>query len=122
MQSSSFVTYQLLIEVSMPVQIPVGKLGEFTFPAGRYVYTGSARRNIEARIARHLSADKKLRWHIDYLLADSQVQVIRVMRSVRAECVVHQATPGDILIDGFGASDCRAGCRSHLKRVDSENG
>jgi diamine N-acetyltransferase len=35
--------------------------------------------------------------------------------SAEAECAVNRGTPGAILIRGFGASDCRAGCGSHLK-------
>jgi hypothetical protein len=37
------ITYQLLIDVSQPLTCVVGRLGEFAFPAGRYVYTGSGR-------------------------------------------------------------------------------
>ena len=62
-------TYQLAIRIGRPIRIRVGRLGEFEFPAGRYVYTGSARRGLEARVRRHLSRAKRLHWHIDYLLA-----------------------------------------------------
>jgi Uri superfamily endonuclease len=112
----SFITYQLLIEVASPVSVAVGRLGTFGFPAGRYVYTGSARRNFEARIARHLRAEKTLRWHIDYLLAAPGVSVTGVRRSRKAECALNAATPGRAVVEGFGASDCRAACGSHLKR------
>ena len=44
-------SYQLLIEVSEPLRLTIGQLGEFDFPAGRYVYTGTAKRNLEARVA-----------------------------------------------------------------------
>jgi Uri superfamily endonuclease len=63
------VSYQLVIEVPSAVRVQIGRLGEFEFPAGTYVYTGSARRNLEARLARPKRAEKQLRWHIDYLLA-----------------------------------------------------
>jgi len=110
-------TYQLFIEVRTPVRVSVGRLGVFDFPAGRYVYTGSALRNFEARIARHLSVTKKMHWHIDYLLAAQGVRVLDVRRSAEEECAVNQSTRGIVLIPGFGASDCRAGCGSHLKRL-----
>lgn len=113
----AWITYQLLIEVCKPIRVTVGRLGEFAMPAGLYVYTGSARRNFEARIARHLRRDKKLRWHIDYLLASRDVRVSRVERSIQPECTVNQSTDGDIVVPGFGASDCRSGCKSHLKRI-----
>jgi hypothetical protein len=56
------VTYQLLIEVARPVRAHIGRFGKFAFPAGRYIYTGSAKRNFEARVARHLRREKALRW------------------------------------------------------------
>jgi Uri superfamily endonuclease len=108
-------TYQLRIRLAQPLGLAIGRLGEFDFPAGDYVYTGSARRNFEARIARHLRKEKTLRWHIDYLLAASGVTVTEVSRADAAECALNQATAGDIPAPGFGASDCRHGCGSHLK-------
>ncbi len=113
-----FRTYQLLIEVTGLVRVRVGQLGTFDFPAGRYVYTGSALRNFEARVNRHLSPGKKLHWHIDYLLAAPGVHVREVLRFTEAECLVNQKTCGQIVVNGFGASDCRARCGSHLKRLD----
>jgi len=113
--SESYCTYQLLIGLARTTRLTVGRLGIFTFPAGRYVYTGSAKCNLEARIARHLRAEKNLRWHIDYLLAAPGARVSGVRRSKQGECVLHSRTPGAIPVPGFGASDCRAGCGSHLK-------
>ena len=110
-------TYQLLIAVAKPLRIRVGALGVHDFPAGLYVYTGSAKRNFEARIARHLSRAKILRWHIDYLLAAPRVRVLEVRRLDEAECTVNGSTAGAIPVPRFGASDCRAGCGSHLKRL-----
>ncbi len=108
-------TYQLLIRLSLPVRVQVGRLGAFDFPAGRYAYTGSAKRHPEARIARHLSATKRLRWHIDYLLAAPGAAIYQVLRHAAPECPVNQATGGVVLVPRFGASDCRSGCLSHLK-------
>jgi len=99
------------------LRVSIGRLGEFDFPAGDYVYTGSARRNLEARVARHLRREKRLRWHIDYLLAAPGVTVSEVRRSDVAECALNQATVGRAPVPGFGASDCRQGCGSHLKFV-----
>jgi len=112
---SRHATYQLFIEIARPVRATIGLLGSFAFPTGRYIYTGSARRNFEARVARHLRKEKTLRWHIDYLLAAPGVRIAAVRRYVEDECAINRATPGVVLIDGFGASDCRAGCGSHLK-------
>jgi len=108
-------TYQLLIEVTEPVRVCVGRLGTFDFPAGRYAYTGSALRNFETRVNRHLSTAKRMHWHIDYLLAAPGVRVVEVQRYNEAECLINKRTEGEIPVTGFGASDCRAGCGSHLK-------
>ncbi len=111
------VSYQLLIEVAAPVRCRIGRLGEFVFAPGCYVYTGSARRALEARIARHLRPQKTLHWHIDYLLAAPGVSVVDVKRSARPECLLNRAARGIVVVPGFGASDCRAGCGAHLKQM-----
>ncbi len=111
------VSYQLEIRVARPIRCQIGSRGTFVFPAGRYVYTGSAKRNLAARIARHLRSDKVLRWHIDYLLAAPGVHVVGVTRSRRDECALNQACKGECIVPGFGASDCRRGCGAHLKFV-----
>lgn len=109
------VTYRLLMAVAETQVVVVGRLGASTFPAGRYAYTGSARRALEARVRRHLMGARRLHWHIDHLLAAPGVRVLAVERFADAECVVNAATPGRIVVPGFGATDCRAGCGSHLK-------
>lgn len=109
------VSYQLTIEVARPLRCAIGRLGEFDFPAGRWLYTGSARRALDARIARHLRAEKTLRWHIDYLLAQPGVTISRVVRSAVDECRLNQAAAGVVVVPGFGASDCCAGCGAHLR-------
>lgn len=110
-------TYQLLIELAAPVRVQIGRLGSFDFPAGIYSYTGSALRNFDARVARHLSGAKKMHWHIDYLLAAPGVHVREVRRYAEGECAVNQRSAGEIVVAGFGSSDCRLRCGSHLKRL-----
>ena len=112
--------YRLYIRLSAAVEVMVGRLGTFRFPAGDYVYTGSARRNLDARVARHCrratpERPKPLRWHIDYLLARPEATVVRVERLCADECAANQAVGGVVLVPGFGASDCIAGCGSHLR-------
>lgn len=109
------ITYQLHIEVARPLSLTVGRLGHFSFPAGKYIYTGSARRHLDARIARHLRHKKTLRWHIDWLLAAPGVRVVAVSRSAFEECMLNQCTGGRTLVPGFGASDCCMRCDSHLR-------
>jgi len=110
-------TYQLAIETKRAMRIRVGRLGEFLFPAGLYVYTGSARRGLGARIRRHLSSTKRLHWHIDHLLAASGARIASISVFDEPECVVNRRTPGEIVVGGFGSSDCTSGCGSHLKLV-----
>lgn len=111
------VSYQLHIRLHQDIRIVAGALGSCNFTAGGYVYTGSARRNLAARIRRHLSDKKKLRWHIDYLLSASGVEIMDVKTSSILECRWNQQLQGTIPIPGFGASDCRKHCGTHLKRV-----
>mgnify|MGYP001773815639 CR=1 FL=1 len=95
----------------------VGKLGTFLFPAGKYVYTGSALNGLENRLARHLRKEKRLRWHIDYLLQHAQVEGILVVETdERLECELNRwvlSSPNArVIVKGFGSSDCR--CPAHL--------
>lgn len=112
-------TYALVLHLECREEIAVGKLGTFTFPAGYYLYVGSALGSggLEARLARHRRHDKKLRWHIDYLLEHAQlVEVWSVTSTDKLECRWAQSArqlPGsEIPIPGFGSSDCH--CLSHL--------
>lgn len=109
------VSYQLHIEVCKPVRVAVGRLGTLLFPAGSYVYTGSARKNLPARVRRHLTGGRSKRWHVDYLLAEPHVRITAVKMSTSGECTLNRRTRGVVLFPGFGSSDCRSGCRSHLK-------
>ena len=69
-------TYQLVIHLEADRIITVGKLGRFHFPAGYYIYSGSAQKNLTHRISRHLRKKKPLRWHIDYLLSCPSARII----------------------------------------------
>ena len=112
-------SYQLFINVTKEINLKVGKLGKFIFPVGSYVYTGSAKKNIDKRIERHLSKKKNLHWHIDYLLNNDAVQIISTRKSQIAECSLNKKTKGTIIIDGFGSSDCYLSCKSHLKYIEN---
>ncbi len=109
--------YQLVIQLGRRQVIDVGHLGRFAFPSGYYVYTGSAKLGLESRIARHLRKEKRLRWHIDYLLGQARiVEVKRYHGGRHSECELSRrvrALPGGkIVAPGFGSSDCR--CSTHL--------
>ena len=111
-------SYQLFINLSQNIEIQIGKLGLFSFPKGTYVYTGSAKRNIDTRITRHLSKDKNLHWHIDYLLTNEHTKIIKVIKSEFSECDLNTDVKGEIIVKGFGNSDCKKYCKSHLKLIN----
>ena len=110
-------SYVLLISLDEERSIVVGALGERNFPAGAYAYVGSAMGGLDARIARHLRADKRMHWHVDYLLAHARVvDVVRVPSEERLECRIAAALVERVeAVQGFGCSDCA--CASHLFRA-----
>jgi len=110
-------TYALVLALRAETELRVGKLGTFVFPAGYYLYLGSALGGLRARVQRHQQRDKRTRWHIDYLLPHCNlVEVWAILSGERLECLwrdVVQSLPGArIAVPGFGSSDCR--CPSHL--------
>ncbi len=108
-------SYQLLIHLKQGCRIEVGALGQFSFEAGYYIYTGSAKRNLPARLARHCRKNKPLRWHIDYLTSQANAEVIETKTFSGNECQLNQTCKGSVMAPGFGASDCNSGCGTHLK-------
>jgi len=110
-------TYALVIVHEREVAITIGKLGRFDFPSGYYIYVGSARGGLPQRVGRHLKSQKRLRWHIDYLLQFANVvEVWYAFDDESQECfwchVARGMPQGRTLILGFGSSDCR--CPAHL--------
>ena len=135
-------TYALVMELGSETTIAVGRLGrrsgerEITFPAGCYVYFGSAHGGLRGRVSRHLkregakgsggSRKKRFHWHIDYLVQFADVTQVWyaleeeqgewLLRKEKLECLWCQAArelpQAQFLIPGFGSSDCR--CPSHL--------
>jgi len=110
-------SYVLLMQLKSEKQLAVGRLGEFVFHRGYYLYCGSARGGLSARINRHLRADKKLHWHIDYLLRFADiVEVWYISSDRRLECAIcteaRNLSGSEDIAPGFGSSDCL--CPSHL--------
>jgi Uri superfamily endonuclease len=117
--------YTLLLFLSKQVTLDIGKLGKQRFPMGYYTYTGSAlgkgASSLKHRIARHLRKEKRRFWHIDYLLADENVSIEAVIvaeTNENIECKTNQHIKtimgAKVPVKGFGASDCRKNCKSHL--------
>jgi len=117
--------YTLILFLSKQVTVDIGKLGKQRFPMGYYTYTGSAlgkgASSLKHRIARHMRKEKRRFWHIDYLLADGNVSVEAVIAAEtneKMECKTNQHIKtmmgAKVPVKGFGASDCRKNCESHL--------
>jgi Uri superfamily endonuclease len=116
-------TYVLLIFLKDEHTITVGKLGPVRFRSGTYAYCGSAMAGYRGRVGRHFSKEKKLRWHIDYLLQVAEpVGAYLVPGGEGMECMlggIISSLDGSEPIEGFGSSDCS--CRSHLCRIDDRS-
>ena len=109
--------YHLILRLPEARALRIGRLGRFTFPAGCYVYTGSAMNGLERRLHRHRRHCKRLWWHIDHLLRAAELEgtvVIPTRRKIECGCNRQVlALPGaEVIAPGFGSSDCR--CRTHL--------
>jgi Uri superfamily endonuclease len=107
-------SYLLIICLDRPARIRIGAKGVFSFPAGWYLYAGSAKRGLRARIERHLRSKKKMRWHIDYLLRRARILDV-ITFTDHTECELAAlllARGGRVIVPRFGSSDCR--CPSHL--------
>jgi len=115
--------YVLLISIAKNISVSVGALGDRSFQEGLYAYVGSAQNNLEKRVERHLRRVKRKFWHIDYLLSNRQVEVLRVFYKKAGrleECRIAErlgeiATP----VRGFGSSDCT--CKGHLFRIEAHD-
>ncbi len=110
-------TYVLVLKVERSLRLRVGALGTFAFPAGYYLYVGSALNGLTGRLRRHLRREKPPRWHIDYLRRHADlIEIWYTVSDVRLECrwaAAARALPGASLpAPHFGASDCA--CRAHL--------
>ena len=106
--------YVILAELNATTDIQVGKRYRLAFEKAFYGYVGSALSGLEHRLARHLSAQKKPHWHIDYLLNSATVRAIVYAESkLKDECLIAQALSQKLMsVPRFGCSDCH--CPSHL--------
>ena len=107
----------MVLRLKKGQKIKAGKLPEAYFNSGCYLYVGRAKRGLKKRLNRHLRKDKKLFWHIDYLLRKAEVVDIWIKLNSYDECrIVRQIRKfienSVVPQKKFGASDCR--CPSHL--------
>ena len=111
--------YVLIIAIDADISVDTGALGNVSFEKGLYAYVGSAQNNLEERVKRHLRTEKTKFWHIDYLLDNPRVKVLKVFYNRAGkpkECeIANDLSKNGFPIRGFGSSDCA--CESHLIKV-----
>lgn len=107
-------TYTLIINKKKKETLKIGALGKIEFKKGYYTYTGSAMNSLIPRLKRHLSTNKKLHWHIDYLLKNAKIEEIIFTDSPKKiECqIAKKINKQNNNIEKFGCGDCN--CISHL--------
>ncbi|MCC7449853.1 MAG: GIY-YIG nuclease family protein [Anaerolineae bacterium] len=112
-------TYILVLRLSTPIMLAVGRLGAYPFPAGWCAYVGSAfgAGGLAGRLKHHLTVAPRPHWHIDYLR--QVAPVAQVWYRVADLSYEHEwaaqlsAIPGTTIpVPRFGASDCT--CAAHL--------
>ena len=112
--------YVLIISVSKDITANVGALESVNFEKGLYAYVGSAQNSLEKRIERHLRKSKRKFWHIDHLLDNEFVNVVKVFSKEAdkaEECrIARRLAERGVAVENFGCSDCS--CISHLFRVE----
>lgn len=107
--------YILVFELKNKEKLKIGSLGEKIFEKGFYVYVGSALKGLTQRINRHFRKNKKLKWHVDYLIlkaSNLKAIPIRTFRKIECEIAKELSYISKRIIPNFGSSDCK--CSSHL--------
>lgn len=112
-------SYILLFNLPAPRQIVVGRFGELNFPAGSYLYCGSARGpgGIRARVRHHVTSQTRPHWHIDFFKRAARLNLVGYkIGTDRFECIwaqsLEKSSNQEIIAPGFGSSDCS--CRTHF--------
>ncbi len=115
--------YLLGLELAEARRLTIGSLGQIAFRGDWYVYAGSAKNGLAARLRRH---ERRVRgkapfWHIDFLRAAArQVRPFPIRTRLDLECRlagdVAEIAAGEV--PGFGCTDC--GCPSHLFRFPGD--
>ncbi len=115
-------TYALILYLAESREIRVGKLGRYLFPAGHYIYVGSAfgSGGLAGRLSHHLKPAARLNhlhWHIDYLRQQASITQdwysLEDRRREHEWAELMRQLPGvSVPVPRFGASDCR--CLTHL--------
>lgn len=92
----------------------------FHLKSGYYVYVGSAMNSLEKRVERHFRKEKKLHWHIDYLLRRAELLRAYLIPSderLEEKLSLKVSKRGEP-VPGFGAGDVKVS--TNLYRFEDE--
>lgn len=121
MKNSNSGIYILELFAEKEFSVSINKIKEYIFPIGFYYYIGSAQKNLQSRIKRHLQREKKIHWHIDHLTTLKSIKVISTFVILDAEKYVEAEIANnfdkyfnsEIAVQGFGNSDTKE-TKTHL--------
>jgi Uri superfamily endonuclease len=115
--------YCLILKIKESIMQDVGVLGLIPFSKGDYAYIGCAKKGMEKRLLRHLSEDKNIHWHIDFLLSNGEVEIHEIYftsdKNMDVCKIAKKVSLNSVYINGFGASDCS--CKSHLFKLRNKD-
>ncbi len=97
------------------------KFSNVIFPKGFYYYSGSAQKNYEKRLQRHIKPFKTVHWHIDHITTVSTNKIVRIFLFENAPRETECKVVRDLIkhfglserFEGFGNGDCKT-CGTHL--------
>lgn len=115
-------SYFLVIKVERDKSVRT-KRREFPLKAGYYVYVGSAMNSLGKRVERHFKKDKKLHWHIDFLLKESELLRAYLIPSDTKieEKLSREVSKFGKPVKGFGASDLKINSNLYYFKDEPDN-
>lgn len=107
--------YLLILHTEENLETEIGSLGMVRFPAGYYVYIGSAKKDLDQCMARHRRLRKGMHRHIDWFRQKADwvgCIPIRTAEDLEHRLADEVSRIADWRIPRFGCTDCR--CETHL--------
>tara|TARA_Y100001960_G_C14572581_1_gene776626 strand:- start:404 stop:832 length:429 start_codon:yes stop_codon:yes gene_type:complete len=112
--------YALVLLILYPLSIRYSKYCGAVAPPGIYLYAGRASENLSNRLIRH-QKNKNIHWHIDTFTSHQDVlfkNILILPNQPKRKCEIvracRQLYKAQLPLLGFGSSDFKARCLSHL--------